>query len=616
MSNKPSQLNNTTKTLGKIFPALLICTPAVAFSATIDQSTSVPQDFSADAEYVINKDVTISSADSEAAVSVTGFTINNITNEGNISGRETGLDINTAAQRVVVNNEEGAAITSKSATAISIESMQGEISNRGNITAFEDGIFVSENSSAVSISNSTTGVIKGKTGLNALAGVAINNAGTITGTANDGIALSEGNTKVINTGNVQGAQYGFNVTNNAKVDITNSGTISGDTAAVMFASNKNNTLVLDTGSTLIGDVISTNSTGNTLTLIGTGTEDSNFVGLNEGDGFASIKMMGENWALSGDLDIIGSGDSLLIDTGALTLSGAVSNTGNTRVAKDASLQLGDGEKTATLSGGLTNNGTVIFNQGSDFTFATDMTGSGNVEKVDSNTLTLTGKNSYTGDTVLHGGTTLVSTGATLGVKGSNATVTVENGATFATAGEVNNNIAVLSGGTLAAWNAVQGNSTLSASGVDTINGNVTNGGTLLLSAANNSVGNNFTINGDYTGSDGSQIVMNSTLGEDNSPTDHLTITGSSFGQSGISITNIGGAGAQTINGMEIVSIGGSSEAQLTLAKPVVAGAWEYNLYQHSDGNWYLESKATPSDEPSDDTDDGGNTDDGDNTDNG
>ncbi|WP_162882843.1 hypothetical protein, partial [Serratia marcescens] len=72
-------------------------------------------------------------------------------------------------------------------------------------------------------------------------------------------------------------------------------------------------------------------------------------------------------------DIIGSGDSLLIDTGALTLSGAVSNTGNTRVAKDASLQLGDGEKTATLSGGLTNNGTVIFNQGSDFTFATDMT---------------------------------------------------------------------------------------------------------------------------------------------------------------------------------------------------------------------------------------------------
>jgi outer membrane autotransporter protein len=56
--------------------------------------------------------------------------------------------------------------------------------------------------------------------------------------------------------------------------------------------------------------------------------------------------------------------------------------------------------------------------------------------------------------------------------------------------------------------------------------------------------------------------------------------------------------------MEIVRVGGSSEAQLTLAKPVVAGAYEYNLYQHGDGNWYLESKATPSDEPADDNDTG------------
>ncbi|MDX7047617.1 autotransporter outer membrane beta-barrel domain-containing protein, partial [Enterobacter hormaechei] len=88
--------------------------------------------------------------------------------------------------------------------------------------------------------------------------------------------------------------------------------------------------------------------GNTLTLIGTGTEDSNFIGLNEGDGFASVTMNGESWALSGNIDIIGSGDSLLVETGALTLAGDVSNTGNTRVAKDASLQLGDGEKTATL----------------------------------------------------------------------------------------------------------------------------------------------------------------------------------------------------------------------------------------------------------------------------
>ncbi|WP_233165459.1 autotransporter outer membrane beta-barrel domain-containing protein, partial [Enterobacter roggenkampii] len=616
MSNKHFRLNKTTKTLGSLFPALLLFTPAVAFASTIDQSTSIPQNFSTDAEYVINKDVTITSSGNEAAVSVNGIDVSNVENMGNISGYGNGLDISTGAQRLVVNNEEGATISSTSATGVNIDTMQGDLINKGNITAAENGVFVSKNSSAVSISNTATGLIKGKSGLNAEVGVAIHNAGTIKGTEVDGITLSDGNIKLTNTGTVEGLQHGINVTNTAKVDIINSGSIGGGNTAISFASNKNNTLVLNTGSSFNGDVISTGSTGNSLTLVGAGIEDSNFVGLNKGDGFASVKMEGESWTLTGDLDVIGSGDSLQVNSGDLTLAGTVSNSGNTLVTKDASLQLGNGQKTASLSGGLKNNGTVIFNQGNNSTFATDMTGSGKVEKVDSHTLTLTGKNSYTGDTVLHGGTTLVANGATLGVKNSNATVTVENGATFATAGEVNNNIHVLAGGTLAAWNAVQGNATLSAAGVDTINGNVANGGKLLLSAANNSVGNNFTINGDYTGSAGSQIVLNSTLGEDNAPTDHLTITGSSFGQSGVSVSNMGGLGAQTVNGMEIVRVGGSSEAQLTLAKPVVAGAYEYNLYQHGDGNWYLESKATPSDIPADDTDNGNNTDNGGNTDNG
>lgn len=618
MSNKNFRLNKTTKTLGSLFPALLLFTPAVAFASTIDQSTSIPQNFSTDAEYVINKDVTITSSGNEAAVSVNGIDVSNVENMGNISGYGNGLDISTGAQRLVVNNEEGATISSTSATGVNIDTMQGDLINKGNITAAENGVFVSKNSSAVSISNTATGLIKGKSGLNAEVGVAINNAGTIKGTEVDGITLSDGNIKLTNTGTVEGLQHGINVTNTAKVDIINSGSIGGGNTAISFASNKNNTLVLNTGSSLNGDVISTGSTGNSLTLVGAGIEDSNFVGLNKGDGFASVKMEGESWTLTGDLDVIGSGDSLQVNSGDLTLAGTVSNSGNTLVTKDASLQLGNGQKTASLSGGLKNNGTVIFNQGNNSTFATDMTGSGKVEKVDSHTLTLTGKNSYTGDTVLHGGTTLVANGATLGVKNSNATVTIENGATFATAGEVNNNIHVLAGGTLAAWNAVQGNATLSAAGVDTINGNVANGGKLLLSAANNSVGNNFTINGDYTGSAGSQIVLNSTLGEDNAPTDHLTITGSSFGQSGVSVSNMGGLGAQTVNGMEIVRVGGSSEAQLTLAKPIVAGAYEYNLYQHGDGNWYLESKATPSDIPADDTDtdNGGNTDNGSNTENG
>lgn len=334
-----------------------------------------------------------------------------MTNNGNISGTGKGTDINTSAQRVTLNNEEGATISSTDSTAVNIASMQGDIINNGNITAFDNGIYVSQESSAVNITNGATGVIKGKTGLNSRVGVAVNNEGTLTGTENDGINLSDGNTKITNTGTVQGAQNGIKVMDTAKVDITNTGSIGGGSTAIMFASSKNNTLVLNTGSSLTGDVISSVSTGNTITLAGTGIEDSNFVGLTEDDGFASLNMDGESWALSGDIDIIGSGNSLQVNSGDLVLSGTVANAGTTLVAKDASLQLGDGTKTATLSGGLTNNGTLIFNQGSNTAFATGITGSGNVEKVDSNTLTLKGKNTYTGDTVLHSGTTLVASGS-------------------------------------------------------------------------------------------------------------------------------------------------------------------------------------------------------------
>ncbi|MGR7560415.1 autotransporter family protein [Klebsiella aerogenes] len=631
MSNKHFELNRTTKTLARIFPTLLMVTPIVVSAATIDQSTSVPQDFSADTEYVINRDVTVSSTENTPAVSVSGMNVKKITNDGNISGMGIGLNINIDGQSVEINNNENAIISSETDNAVNMQSMAGTFNNSGIITGANNGIFISEESSAISITNTDTGVITGKNGLSSQIAVGLDNIGAITGTAGDGIALSDGNSKINNSGTVQGSENGINVVDSAKADIINSGLLGGGGTAVMFASSKNNSLVLNTGSSLIGDVISTGSTGNTLSLVGSGTEDSNFVGLNDGDGFASVKMNGEAWTLTGNLDIIGSGDSLQVNSGQLTLAGAVANSGNTLVAEAATLQLGNGQKTATLTGSMTNNGTVIFNQGSDSTFATSIIGSGNVEKVDANTLTLTGTNSYTGNTLLKSGTTLVAEGATLGVVGSDATLTIDNGAQFASAGEVNNNIDILSGGILAAWNAVEGNATLRTSGVDTINGNVTNSGTLLLSAADNSVGNNFTINGDYTGSAGSQIVMNSTLGEDSSSTDHLSITGSSYGQSGVSIANIGGLGAQTVNGMEIVSVSGSSEAQLTLSKPVVAGAYEYGLYQHDNGNWYLESKATPSDDPSDDTDDSdsgsdsgtdggsgtdGDSDNGSNTDNG
>lgn len=456
---------------------------------------------------------------------------------------------------------------------------------------------------------------EGKAGIIALGDdiESIVNNGTVKGNSASALEINiTGQTSSMvtleNKGNISSNTTGIEVINDKNLTIINTGTISGGTSAISFTGNGSNALILKEGSNLEGDVTSATSTNNTITLNESGTEEANFIGVTKGqDGFKSLTMDGDKWTLTGNVDLIGSAaDSLYVKTGALTLGGDVTNKGGSLIDSGASLQLGTGSgKNASLEGNIENNGTLIVNQAADYSWNNDISGTGSLIKQDANTLTLGGNNTYTGDSELKAGTTLVAQGATLGATGNTATLTVDSGATFASAGTVNQNLLIASGGTLAAWNAISGN-TLSSTGAastgDTINGNVTNQGTLLLASASNTAGNDFIINGDYTGAQGSTIVMNTVAGDDSSLTDHLAITGNSAGTSSVAVANVGGMGAQTLNGIEVIGVGGSSDAVFTLDKPVVAGAWEYNLNQHTDGNWYLESAAKQPD-----PDNGGNT---------
>ncbi|EOW6735276.1 autotransporter outer membrane beta-barrel domain-containing protein [Cronobacter dublinensis] len=409
-----------------------------------------------------------------------------------------------------------------------------------------------------------------------------------------------------NNGTINSLNTGISVIDAKDVTIINTGTISGGDYAISFESGGNNALVLKSGSDLQGDVITKGSANNAITLNDSGSEDSNFIGADKGDGFKSLTMDGSEWTLTGDIDLAGQGDSLIVKTGKLTLGGKVTNTGASLIDADATLQVGTGSgDNASLQGNVTNNGTLVFNQAADYTFAGDISGSGNLVKENTSTLTLSGNNRYSGDTTLNGGTTLLAENGTIGPDGGTGNININDGATFASAGTVNSNVVIAAGGVLASWNAVSGNenATTPASG-NTITGDVTNQGTLQIAGGNN-VGNAFTIDGNYTGDAGSRIVMNTEAGLDDSPTDHLAITGDSAGSSALDVANIGGQGAQTINGIELISVGGASDATFTLDKPVVAGMWEYDLYQHDDGNWYLESKASDTPDPTPDPDDNG-----------
>ena len=128
----------------------------------------------------------------------------------------------------------------------------------------------------------------------------------------------------------------------------------------------------------------------------------------------------------------------------------------------------------------------------------------------------------------------------------------------------------------------------------TLKGNLNNAG--LVTLGNGQPGNVLTVDGNYTGNDGT-LELDTELGDDNSPTDKLRVTGDTAGSSYVKVNATADTGAYTQrDGIQVVQVDGSSAGRFTLSNRVVAGAREYLLVQGgksnpADGNWYLRSEA-------------------------
>ncbi|KNX76839.1 type V secretion protein A [Pseudomonas sp. 250J] len=101
-----------------------------------------------------------------------------------------------------------------------------------------------------------------------------------------------------------------------------------------------------------------------------------------------------------------------------------------------------------------------------------------------------------------------------------------------------------------------------------------------------------TVHGDYVG-DGGSIEFNAKLEGDASVTDRLIIEGDTSGTTSVSVNNLGGSGAKTLNGIELITVGGASNGEFTQAGRIVAGAYDYQLVRGEGdnyGNWYLRNE--------------------------
>jgi fibronectin-binding autotransporter adhesin len=289
--------------------------------------------------------------------------------------------------------------------------------------------------------------------------------------------------------------------------------------------------------------------------------------------------------------------------------------------------------------------------GAAFTATIDavLTGDTQLVKSDAGTLVLNGANTYTGSTLINGGTVQVSADANLGAASGAVTldggtlatgadltsqreVILSGGGTIATAADSVFTFAGLFSGTGALTKAgagtllVSGDSsgyaglttvsagTLALDGVLGGTVDVQSGGRLegrghaaaLINRAGgvvapgSSIGT-FTVDGDYQGA-GGVLEIEVELGGDASRSDLLVVNGATSGTTQVNVLNRGGLGAQTVEGIRIVDVAGTSAGTFTLKgdyvfegeQAVIAGAYGYRLYQGgtstpADGDWYLRS---------------------------
>ncbi|WP_209438621.1 beta strand repeat-containing protein, partial [Buttiauxella gaviniae] len=191
--------------------------------------------------------------------------------------------------------------------------------------------------------------------------------------------------------------------------------------------------------------------------------------LNAGGGTLA-PVTGSTLSLSGNI----SGDGALTQDGPGTtvLTGSGTYTGGTTISA-GTLQLGNGGTTGSLKGDVANDGTLAFNRADSMTLDGTISGGGELLQSGNGATTLTGNNSYTGNTTVNAGSLYID-----GVQSAaTGTTTVNSGGTLGGNGTIGGVVNVADGGTLApGGNNVQ-------PGTLTVNGDLTlsNGAALSYS---------------------------------------------------------------------------------------------------------------------------------------
>ncbi|SET29788.1 autotransporter outer membrane beta-barrel domain-containing protein [Thorsellia anophelis] len=225
---------------------------------------------------------------------------------------------------------------------------------------------------------------------------------------------------------------------------------------------------------------------------------------------------------------------------------------------------------------INNKGALNINlTGLDQVLTQNIIGTGSINKLGSGILRVTNDFTDLGAFNVKGGT-LALTDSTAKINSLDISDNSFAGGIGTITGDVTNN------GILLVGNAVE--IIESEDQVLTIEGNLNNYN--IVSLAGTKTGNRLNVLGNYDAR--SDLIFNTVLEGDDSITDRLSIEGSTSGHTTVFVQNYGGKGAQTKNGIELITVNGDSSGTFALGNRVVAGSYDYQLVQQGT-NWYLQS---------------------------
>ena len=450
----------------------------------------------------------------------------------------------------------------------------------GNVTGGQNGIRA-ENIGTGALDITTSGTVSGNRG----AGIVATNAATATNLTVNQTA-----------GTISGSTNGIETINNgtSPTTVTVAGSVIGGTGAGIYISGTAGNTVNQTAGTISGstngiETINKGTSPTTVTVAGSvigGTGAGIYISGTAGNtGVVTLNSGALVSATSGVAVRGGAGNATLIMNSGSKLNGQV--------------LLGEGDNAMIIRGSADISGATLLDGGN----STDASVTGilgtataatNTLTFDNTTQSLAGsvmknwevvtldnaKVTFSGDAALVTGTGTSPDGSLQGLLIRDSSV-LSSPVALDVTGDV----------------SIDATSTLSHSQGGSLTGNVSSAG--LIAWANTMPRQTLTINGNYTGVAGSSLALNTVLGDDSSVTDKLVVTGDSAGTTAVSVSNAGGQGAQTVDGIELIHVGGTSTSDaFTQAGRIVAGLYDYTLVKgNASGtdtqSWFLTSRYVP-----------------------